>query len=370
MKFCFYGDLSQSFYDEPKGGGDHQIALLVKNLIVNGHEVVIVDTKPLYKTSDSPIKMFGSNDIYDSKRQFSKIKKIFICSHFLSEINADIYMCTVRGWDQIIPLLAAKKIKKTYIYWTASDLDSLGFCQRWKYHYSKSFSITIGSLFKIILIEVLFHIVINRADYVLVQHQFQKDNLARKKIKSYIFNNLVIIPELIIPDSGSDAFLYIGALDIRKGFDVLFNIIRDNPDLKFVLIGKPRGANSLNLFNDLNKRQNVRLLGYVDNCTKMSEIRKAKALISTSPMEGFPIVFLEAWACGVPVVSLKVDPGNVIKNHNLGYCANGNVNVFISYLETVIYNFDSQKLWNYVKCNHSSDQASVRLIEILAKLTD
>ena len=46
-------------------------------------------------------------------------------------------------------------------------------------------------------------------------------------------------------------------------------------------------------------------------------------------MEGFPNIFIEAWACGVPVLSLHVDPGGVIKKEGLGEIADGNINTLV-----------------------------------------
>lgn len=40
-------------------------------------------------------------------------------------------------------------------------------------------------------------------------------------------------------------------------------------------------------------------------------------------MEGFPNVFIEAWACGIPVLSLYVDPGSIIERENLGVIVRG-----------------------------------------------
>jgi len=48
-------------------------------------------------------------------------------------------------------------------------------------------------------------------------------------------------------------------------------------------------------------------------------------VINTSNFEGFPNIFLEAWATGVPVISLNVDPGNVIKKRRLGICCEGSL---------------------------------------------
>ncbi len=42
-------------------------------------------------------------------------------------------------------------------------------------------------------------------------------------------------------------------------------------------------------------------------------------------MEGFPNIFIEAWAFGVPVLSMFFDPGGIIEKNNLGVVAHGNL---------------------------------------------
>ena len=50
-------------------------------------------------------------------------------------------------------------------------------------------------------------------------------------------------------------------------------------------------------------------------------IGDASLLLSTSDGEGFPSVFLEAWAAGTPVVSIQIDPDHKIRDGELGVVA-------------------------------------------------
>jgi glycosyltransferase involved in cell wall biosynthesis len=52
------------------------------------------------------------------------------------------------------------------------------------------------------------------------------------------------------------------------------------------------------------------------------EFEKAYLYICTSESEGFPNAFIQSWLCGVPVLSVSVDPDGFILKHGLGYvCA-------------------------------------------------
>ena len=97
-------------------------------------------------------------------------------------------------------------------------------------------------------------------------------------------------------------------------------------------------------------------LGYLKkNDNVLALIGSAKALINTSFKEGFPITFIEAWSLNIPVISLYVDPGDVINKNRLGFCAKGNYQAFTNYIKTFSQPTNNN-IRQYYEENHSSDK--------------
>jgi glycosyltransferase involved in cell wall biosynthesis len=70
---------------------------------------------------------------------------------------------------------------------------------------------------------------------------------------------------------------------------------------------------------------NLELLPPRPRSELLEEMRGAVALVKTSRVEGMPNGFLEAWARGVPVLSLNVDPDAKIANNDIGVVADGSM---------------------------------------------
>jgi glycosyltransferase involved in cell wall biosynthesis len=213
----------------------------------------------------------------------------------------------------------------------------------------------------------LFPIIVRKADLVLVQHQGQEATLRNKGIASEIFNNL--LDHNRMPDkSSSDKtdFSYVGALDRRKGLIDFYHLASRNRDLTFKVIGAPRDRTGYYYFKKLKKLQNVKLYGKLGHYETMHEILNSKGLVSTSPMEGFPNVFIEAWNYGLPVFSLKFDPGDVILRENLGVITNGNLKQLASALASFETNEEfSSRVKQYVTKHHLINELKTKEVTSL-----
>ncbi len=335
MKICFWGEIAGALKGKPLGGGEKQIALLAKALVKAGHEVIYVDyTVANDYISEEGIKVCGVKG-YDGGIKILRnlTTRLRLLYKSLKDKKADVYYCRIRDFRHILVYWAARAVKAKFVFGIAADLDVLGLKERLKYLY---FTDVWNSWWFIngVFSEIVYPFLLRNSDLVLVQHEGQKKILSEKHIESTVFLNLIEPPENSEINSGEgNDFVYVGALDKRKGFKSLYELIEITPDQSFKIIGEPRDRTASHLFGKLKSFKNVKLLGTLPHSETYSQIASSRALISTSPREGFPNIFLEAWSAGIPVLSMYVDPGDVIKNNKLGIVANGSLDTLAKALK-------------------------------------
>jgi glycosyltransferase involved in cell wall biosynthesis len=335
MKVCFWGNIAHTLKGETDGGGELQIGLLAKALVKGGNEVVIIDynTREDFVTEDG-IKVIQINDWEKGIPIIRYVtNRIPMLYRTLRDQRADVYYCRIREFRHIIAYWAARKVKAKFILGMASDLDVMSFRTRIKNYYVPQFrsSNFFWWLSSGIINEFVFPWLLRKSDAVFVQHEGQKKILNQKGIRSILFSNLIDLSQIPEKSNGKPAdYVYVGSLDRRKGFGDFFNVIEKAPGLSFKVVGQPRDKPAEEYFEKLRSYPNVKLLGKLPHADTIAEIATSKALVSTSPMEGFPNIFIEAWACGIPVYSLYVDPGGIIARECLGKVANGDIDLLIS----------------------------------------
>lgn len=97
-----------------------------------------------------------------------------------------------------------------------------------------------------------------------------------------------------------DYVIAIGATKLKNTERIVksFHLARTGKDIKLVIVGRPVGIN-------LNEERNVRVLGHVDRNDLPALLTGSSALVFPSLYEGFGIPVLDAFNCGVPVVTSK-----------------------------------------------------------------
>lgn len=335
MKICIWGNVADAIIGKTPGGAELQIALLAKALKQSGNDVVVIDPniKADIITEDGIkiVSVKGWDKGIRMLRTFTHRLPQFY--KLLKQQEADVYYCRIRDFRHIFSYWAAKKVKAKFVLALASDLDVLSFVMRCKHSYFTQLSgpwLYINGL----LVEIVYPFLTRKSDMVFVQHEGQLNILKNKNIDSLVVSNLIdvkSIPSTV--ESKRNEFVYVGAFDKRKGFQQFFEIVQKCPECTFRVIGLPRDKTGYTYYEKLKSFKNVILMGWLSHSETISNISRSVALISTSPMEGFPNIFIESWSCGVPVVSLYVDPGSVIEKEKLGYFANGNIENLIEKLK-------------------------------------
>ena len=144
-------------------------------------------------------------------------------------------------------------------------------------------------------------------------------NINRHKIKT-IYNpifseNLVNLSKESLShpwaNSSLPLVLGVGRLTFQKDFKTLiyaFKKVREKKNYNLVILGEGEQRPELEeLINSLDLKNNVKLLGFVDN--PYAWMSHAAVFVLSSINEGFGNVIVEAMACGTPIVSTDCPSG-------------------------------------------------------------
>ena len=134
-------------------------------------------------------------------------------------------------------------------------------------------------------------------------------------------------------------FLWVGSNSERKRPQIFIELAKQVQSFKFVMI-YAQGDGTGNI-SQANIPSNLELVSQLPRHQLFDYYERSHALISTSRLEGFPNVFLESWATGTPVLSVNVDPDDVITTHQLGNVVDS-ASALIALCES--YQEDMQKL--------------------------
>jgi glycosyltransferase involved in cell wall biosynthesis len=166
---------------------------------------------------------------------------------------------------------------------------------------------------------------LQRSDRILLQHRGQFSELSHRwQGKAFVVPNIVpSVPQVRPHQERSNYVAWVATLRQFKRPELLLEIARRAPDVRFIACG---GASTFmsppgyaeRITASMQAQPNIEFRGNVSSQVAGDVIANAALFLSTSDVEGYPNTFLQAWSCGTPVISLKVDPDEAIKQESLG----------------------------------------------------
>jgi len=135
-----------------------------------------------------------------------------------------------------------------------------------------------------------------------------------------IYSSGRILGDPVSPKEKNNRVIWLGRFSPQKRFEWVLEIAAASTGYEFLILGAANDQSryAKELMERAKALSNVTLVGHVPKSDVIEYYNQAKFLILTSPLEGFPNVFLEAWQLGVPVIT-TFDPDGVVASHRLGW---------------------------------------------------
>ncbi len=311
MKICLVGFdnlpvLVREYCQQTVGGESVQQTLLARALSRRGHEVCMVTAD--YGQADEAV--WEQIRVHKAYRPGAGIPVLrFIHPRWtgiwgaLARADAQLYYTSCAGMHVALLALFCARYARRFVFRAASDADCdptrllVRYARdRWLYRYG-----------------------LRRADAILVQSAVQAGSLAGKFGLDSRMAGMLVEPAPRDVERNIDV-LWVGNIRRVKRPDRILSLSAELPEVGFHMVGGPlpdEGA----LFHTTRRaamlRPNITFHGRLSYQDTNALYGRARLLINTSDVEGFPNSYLQAWVRGVPVVSY-VDPDGIIRRHGLG----------------------------------------------------
>lgn len=352
--------------DRPVAGAERQTGLLASTLADMGLRVVhvVFSVERLRSPANERLTVIERPELTGPPRLRRRSKETWHLWRALARADASVYVVRMGsaalGAAGLFCLLRRRKL----VYATANDMDlTMGYL--------------VGSRARVLAYRVGVHL----AHAVVVQTEAQA-RLARDELGRT--TGVVAIPSFgedpVEVAVESEAFLWVGRLVTEKRPLEYVALAEAVPEARFRMIGWETHQTPPELAAELRERAasvpNLELLPSQPRERTLELIARAVAVVSVSDPEGegMPNVFLEAWARGVPAMTLDFDPDGVIERHDLGVSAAGSREALAAGARALWAGRAdrrelSERVRGYVRRTHSPAAVAGRWADVIKELS-
>lgn len=312
--------------------------------------------QPSFETIDNvPVYKIQSRwrDSFILFQPFSFLKSKFDIYSVFKKIDADIYHQICGGTLSFYSHLAARKLGKKSVYTAASTAD----CYSRHFIYDKTLPYFDA------------RIVVSQDMQQMMKNSFGLD--------STVLYNAYPLPKKKSIEDKDNTVIWVGKFDKNKKPEEFVKLAKHlaHTDLQCILIAQKK---DVPLYHQIiAEAKNIPNLTILDNVVCGQEniyFEKAKFLVSTSLLEGFPITFIQAWLNSTPTFTQFIDPDKQITKHHLG-----EVIPDLEQLAQEICRYhDDDALWretsqnarNYAENHHNIEKSAKEHIELYKKVLE
>jgi len=314
-KVCIF----TSYFPLVQGGAEYQAYLLAQSLAQQNFEVFFLsfnqgkreliekDGYKIYSITTHNLLSKAGNPYF---LYYYKIKEI------LSKEKPDI---VYRRMGSAIPgiLCLLQKKLNFKLLWACAHIRDV---EKFKISGLKNILNNVDNIFRIYGI--------NHADKILVQTNVQRQLLLKNfRRDASIFPNLHPINHIQITKKISPIqILWIANFKDWKQPECFIDLagkFQDYPHVKFIMVGRSNSSKSwFRIKEKINALKQLEHRGELPMKEVNQLLEDSHIFVNTSLSEGFPNTFIQAWMRKVPVISLHVDPDDMIKKNKIGFHSN------------------------------------------------
>jgi glycosyltransferase involved in cell wall biosynthesis len=364
-RICFVGInnlpvLAREFGEQRVGGAELQQTLLAKALVRHGYEVsmVVADHGQADGASWDGIKTYKT---YRHEEGLPVIR--FVYPRWtrtwaaMRRADADIYYVSCAGMHVAEVVMFARAHRRKVVFRIASDSD----CD------PKTLLIRFWRDRK------LYAYGLRRVDAVLAQTPVQQQAMMRNFARTSELARSLANPSASpadLPDRDISV-LWVSNIQQLKRPELLLDLAQTVPHLKFHMVGGVFPGHEA-LYAEIRQRAeslpNVTFHGNVSYHGVSTFYARARVLVNTSDIEGFPNTYLQAWAHGTPVVAFH-DPNGVIEREGLGVAAKDIANMSVAAqelcAEAQIWEATSNRCKAFMTREYDEDKTLVSYLRVI-----
>lgn len=357
--------ISGCFYGQVVGGTEYQLFLIgnyLKNLnnevfyifIDNGNPIKYENYFKLIKIKKKELlrKLFGSYFFFDSFNVYKNLKKF----------SPDIIL--IRSGFSYVGIASkyCSNHKCALIWYIASKKD----IEPFKFRFNRSI------IFEYIDKKFIEYGIRN-STYIVAQAKYQDEilysNYGRRC--DLVIPNFHPLPERKIVKNFPIKIIWIANFNVWKQPHIFIELakkFKNYKDIKFIMIGRLGASNWQNkILSSIHQSENIQYMGELTINEVNKILSNSHIFVNTSKLEGFPNTFIQAWMRKVPVVSLNVDPDDIIKKNKIGFFS-GSFDQMLKDIKLLIHNDKLREEMGARAQNYAFKNFSLNNIEKIVNL--